>query len=216
MGRCWGGAAVRTAAHLGAGRRCGPGCSPRSTALPAGVRRRAGPGSIRPRRPAARPDPHAPPPSRLPPRAAAAPHAPGTPPARRPAARAVTHRATRVMHSRARERSRQRHTLPHCHSHTGPLATSHTLSTFTLSRCHSFVRGQSGSNLRTVCHTQSFVVFSSLECACRVIHCDTHSDIATTNSDTHISPVVSHVVTNTVNSVLQGHTLITHIQPPPQ
>lgn len=154
----------------------------------------------------------APPPTRR--SRSARPRDPSRTPPGRPRCHTPGHACDAQPRSRALEAASHTPTLPL--THRAPGNVTHTLSTFTLSRCHSFVRGQSGSNLRTVCHTQSFVVFSSLECACRVIHCDTHSDIATTNSDTHISPVVSHVVTNTVNSALQGHTLITHIQPPPQ
>lgn len=108
-----------------------------------------------------------------PPRSAAAPRAPGTPPARRHAARAVTHRATRVMHSRARERPRQRHTLPHSHSHTpGPLATSHTPSPHAHSHgvtlSHRVTQGQIFK--LSYSHLSCFLLWNV---PCGVIHYDT-------------------------------------------
>lgn len=131
-----------------------------------------------------------------PPRAAAAPRAPGTPPARRPAARAVTHRATRVMHSRARELARQRHTLPHCHSHTPGLWQRHThrlhMHTLTVSLMGS--RRVKPSN----CHKKSLAMFSSLESALQG-HSLRHTQMW--------PPIVSYVVTHTVYSALQGDTL---------
>lgn len=102
----------------------------------------------------------APPPTRR--SRSARPRDPSRTPPRRPRCHTPGHACDAQPRSRALEAASHTPTLPL--THRAPGNVIHTLSTCTLSWCHSFVRGQSGSNLLTVCHTQSLAMFSSLEC----------------------------------------------------
>lgn len=143
----------------------------------------------------------------------ARPRDPSRTPPRRQRCHTPGHACNAQPRSRALEAASHTPTLPLTHRAPGNVTHSPHAHSHSVTPSYGVSQGQTFELSVTRSHLQCFPLWNV---PCRVIHCNTLRYIATTNSDTQISPIVSHVVTNTVNSALQGRTLITQIQPSPQ